>query len=53
MGSCLDVSQEVPAEHNPVHSADKILNVSVAENSKTICLIPKTSGGSGGGGEAF
>lgn len=39
VGSCLVVPQTVLAEHNPVHSGDKILNVPVAENSKTICLF--------------
>jgi hypothetical protein len=38
-GSRLGVPQAVPTEHNPVHFGDKILNVSVAENSKTICLF--------------
>jgi len=55
VGSCRGVPQAVPTEHNPVHSGDKILNVSVAENSKTICLFnsincrAKGVGGGGGG----
>ena len=55
VGSCLGSPQTVPTEHNPVHSGDKILNVAVAENSRTICLFNsincRVKGEGGWGGE--